>query len=115
MRVPRSALAALLALSLIGAVPAAAQSAAELAIQDVIQRGNAAQVQAIAVRNPTFVTDTAIGTYAQQLVRTNQNLIDSGVSVIELVGLDWGPITVDGPTATATTFETWRTSFGNGP
>jgi hypothetical protein len=114
-RLGRSAATVLLAMSVLGIVPAVAQTSVEVAIQDVIQRGNAAQVQAVTAKDPTFLADTSIGTYAQQLVRANQGLIDSGVLVIELVGLDWGPITVNGANATATSFETWRTSFSEGP
>src|SRR5258708_37107417 len=96
-------------------VAVAAQSAAEQAIQDVIQRGNLAQVQALADRNPSLLGDGSVGAYAQHLVQTNQGLLDSGVDSIELVNLEWGPITISGATATATTFETWRTSYSDGP
>ena len=106
---------ALIASSLAGPLPAIAQSAAELAIQDTIQRGNDAQVQAVSARDSSVVSDAAIGTYAQQLVRANQGLIDSGVIVIELSNMEWGPIAISGNAATATTFETWRTSYADGP
>jgi hypothetical protein len=105
----------LLALSLGGPLSAAAQPAAEVAIQEVIQRGNTAQVEALAVRDAALLGGTAVGPYAEQLTRINQSLIDSDVSKIELVNLEWGPIMVNGTTASATTFETWRTSFGDGP
>ena len=111
----RWAATVLLAVSMLGVVPVAAQSSAEIAIQDVIQRGNAAQVQAVSTRDPTLLADTSVGTYSQQLIRTNQSLIDSGVQVIELVDLEWGPISVNGSNASATTIETWRTSFSEGP
>jgi Peptidase A4 family len=113
----RLAATLLLALSLVGVVtPATAQPAgAETAIMDVIQRGNAAQALALAARDPSPMAETAAAGYYEQLVRTNQNLRDQGVSVIELVGLERGPITVTGGTATATTFETWRTSYADGP
>src|ERR1700704_4659773 len=91
----RWAATVLLAVSMLGIVPVAAQSSAEIAIQDVIQRGNAAQVQAVSTRDPTLLADTSVGTYSQQLIRTNQSLIDSGVQVIELVDLEWGPISVN--------------------
>jgi hypothetical protein len=104
-----------LALSLVGVVPAAAQSAPEPLIQDVIQRGNLAQVQSLASRDPGLLADAAVGDYYQQLVQTTQSLLDSGVDTIELVNLEWGPITVAGSTASATTIETWRTSYSAGP
>src|SRR5438132_1130940 len=106
----RSAAMVLLAVSMLGIASAAAQSSPELAIQDVIQRGNAAQVQAVTMHDPTLLADTSVGTYSQQLIRTNQSLLDAGVQVIELVDLEWGAISINGSSATATTFETWRTS-----
>ncbi len=105
----------LLVLALGGSTPAAAQSAAEQAIQDVIQRGNIAQVQALASRDPSVLGDGSFDAYTQLLTRTNQGLLDSGVVRIELVNLEWGAITISGSSATATTFETWRTSYGDGP
>jgi hypothetical protein len=107
--------AVLLALCLVGTAQAAQSTADEAAIQDIIVRGNAAQVEAITSRDPTRLADTALGTYYQDLVRTNQTMLDSGVTIIGLVNLDWGPITVTGSSARATTFETWRTSFSDGP
>jgi Peptidase A4 family len=103
----------LLLLSL--AAPAAAQVSHEAAIQDAIVRGNAAQVEAIARQDPTIIGDAAVGEYAQRIVRSNRSMLANGISSIELVNLDWGPITVDGTSATATTFETWRTSYAAGP
>ncbi len=52
---------ALLVLSLGGSLPVAAQAAAELAIQDVIQRGNMAQVQALASRDPALLGESSLG------------------------------------------------------
>jgi hypothetical protein len=110
----RAAAIALLSVSLVGTAQAA-QTSDVAAIQDVIARGNAAQVEAMASRDPTRLGETAVGTYFDDLVRTNQNLLESGVTVIQLVNLEWGPITVNGSTASATTFETWRTSYREGP
>src|SRR5438552_6123079 len=101
--------------ALAGPLPAAAQSAAEQAIQDTILRGNQAQVDAVATHDPSTTTDAAVGLYAQQLRRTNQGLIDAGVIVIELQNVEWGPISIRANSASATTFETWRTSFSDGP
>jgi len=114
-RLGRPIAIALLVLSLAGSLPVAAQSAAEQAIQDVIQRGNFAQVQALANRDPALLGESSLNTYAQHLIETNQGLLDSGVATIELINLEWGPITISGPSATATTFETWRTSYADGP
>ena len=112
----RTVVAVLLGLALI--TPAYAAQVApsdEAAIRDVIERGNATQSRAIALRDPTEVGDHAVDAYQARLARTNRTLLASGVTTIELVNMDWGPINVDGPTASATTFETWRTSYATGP
>ena len=41
--------------------------------------------------------------------------IFTGATSIELVNIEWGPITVFGASAMATTFETWRTTYSHGP
>jgi phosphate transport system permease protein len=42
-------------------------------------------------------------------VGLHQQLLASGVTSIGLTQLQWGSITIDGTTATATTYETWST------
>ncbi len=84
------------------------------AIQQVIQRANDEQAQAIASGNPSVMADTATDAYLQDLTQTNQDLLNNGVSAIQLVTIEWGPISVSGTTATATTFETWSTTFADG-
>jgi hypothetical protein len=107
--------ALLLVVTLVGPPTVFAQAnAAEAAIQDTIQRGNAAQAQAIAAGDPTLLDDPA-NPYSQRLVQTNRRLLTNGVIAIELVNIEWGPIAVSGATATATATETWRTSFSDGP
>jgi hypothetical protein len=83
------------------------------AIQQVIQRANAEQVQAISTQNPSLMSDTATPAHYQQLVQINQNLLAQGVTSIQLTNLAWGPITINGTTATATSFETWVTTFSD--
>lgn len=108
--------AALLALALSAPVYAAQTIPAhEAAIREVIERGNAAQSRAIALRDPSAVGEHAVAEYQQRLMRTNRALLANGVAEIELISIDWGPISVDGRSATATTLETWRTSFSAGP
>jgi len=87
----------------------------EAAIREVIERGNATQMRAIALRDPTAVGEHAIVEYQQRLMRTNRSLLSNGVAGIDLVNIEWGPITIDGTTASATTFETWRTTYAAGP
>jgi hypothetical protein len=80
------------------------------AVQQAIQHSNDEQVQAIASRNVSLVTDSVTGDYAQQLTSTLQDMLDHHVTSIALLNLQWGPITVaaDGSSAVVTTYETWR-------
>jgi len=84
-------------------------------IKSVIQRANQEEQQAVAAHDPTLMTDTATTTYYNQIVQSFNDLVSSGVTAIQLVNLDWGPITLQGATAAqATTVETWRTTFADG-
>jgi hypothetical protein len=84
------------------------------AIQQVIQRSNAEQVQAIASSDPSVMSDTATGSYYRQLQQAYRDLESQGATSIELTNLTWGAIRVDDTTATASTTETWVTTFGDG-
>jgi hypothetical protein len=84
------------------------------AIKSVIQRANQEQQQAFAAQDPTLMRDTATITYYNQLVQGFNDLQNAGVTAVQLVNLDWGPITLQGATAAqATTVETWRTTFAD--
>src|SRR6266851_2798328 len=93
---------------------AAADQDVNTAIQQVIQRSNDEQVQAIAARDSSLMADTMTREHYQELVNINQSLVAAGVTSISLEKLEWGAIAVDGTTATATTYETWRTVFADG-
>ena len=99
-----------------GAAPvvAAQNSAQDGAIQGVIQRSNAEQAQAIAANDPSVMADTATSDYYQQLQQINADLLSNGVKSIALANLEWGPITVSDTNATATTYETWQTTYSDG-
>src|SRR5258708_24666049 len=86
----------------------------QAAVQAVIQQSNTEQVQALASGNPALMSDTATAAYYRQLVQINQGLAAQGATSIELTQLTWGPVTVNGNTATATTTETWITTFNDG-
>lgn len=86
----------------------------ESAIQQVIQRGNDEQAQAISSRDAAAMADTSTADYYRQLAEANRQLLEHGVTGIKLVKLAWGPIDGDGATATATTTETWRTNYQDG-
>src|SRR5947209_9052545 len=97
-----------------GVASAAPQQDPQLAaVQAVIQRGNSEQVQAIATNDPSVMSDTATPAHYQQLVQINQSLVAQGVTSIQLTNLSWGPITINGATASATSYETWVTTFSD--
>jgi hypothetical protein len=95
-------------------VVAAQERDVNTAIQEVIQRSNDEQVNAIAARDPSLMSDTVTGEHFQELVRINQNLLDHDVKSISLLRLEWATIAVNGTSATATTYETWRTTYTDG-
>jgi hypothetical protein len=98
----------------IGPVAAQNTDPAVQAIQQVIQRGDEEQAQAIASNDPTVMADTSTSDFYQQQVATNQDLVANGVSAIKLVNIEWGAVSVSGTTATATAWETWTTSYSDG-
>lgn len=85
------------------------------AIQAVIVKGNQEQIQAVANQDPTVMQDTATGDYYQQMVQILNDLLNSGVTAIQLDNLSWGKVTLtNANTAQATTSETWSTTFTDG-
>jgi len=79
-------------------------------VQQVIQHGNDEQVQAIATRNLSLVSDTVTNDHFQELAGVLQDMLNHQVTGIALLKLDWGPIVVgaDGKSVVATTYESWR-------
>jgi hypothetical protein len=104
------------------AAPAAPQPApaasttdpTQQAIQQVIQQGDDEQAQALASKDPTVMQATATAAFYQQQVQVDQDLLDSGVTAIKLTKIEWGSITVNGTSATATAWETWNTAYSDG-
>jgi ketosteroid isomerase-like protein len=86
----------------------------EAAIQDVIQRANTAQEEAIASRDPSGMKDTATERYYREIMEVNEDLLAAGISNIRLVEIEWGPISVTGDVAIATAYETWRVTLRDG-
>ena len=68
-------------------------------------------MQALANRDPAVLADTPSATTTTSSSRPTRACSTRASTSIELVNLEWGPITVDGSTAQRTTFETWRTSY----
>jgi hypothetical protein len=91
-----------------------ADPATQQSIQDVIKKLDDAQAQAIANGDPQVMAATATPDFFQEQVTTNQDLVANGVTEVKLVNLEWGPITVNGNSATATVYETWSTTFDDG-
>jgi hypothetical protein len=91
-----------------------ADAATAQAIQQLIQQVDDAQVQAMKTNNPQVMAATATPDFYQEQVTNNQDLIDGGVTDIKLLNLEWGQITVNGNSATATVWETWSTTFDDG-
>jgi ketosteroid isomerase-like protein len=91
-----------------------ADAPTQQAIQDVIQKLDEAQAQAIATNDPNVMVATATPEFYQEQVITNQDLVANGVTEVKLINLEWGQITVAGNTATATVYETWSTTFDDG-
>jgi hypothetical protein len=96
------------------AVGTNADPATQQSIQDVIKKLDDAQAQAIANGDPQVMAATATPDFFQEQVTTNQDLVANGVTEVKLVNLEWGPITVNGNSATATVYETWSTTFDDG-
>ena len=91
-----------------------ASNATAQAIMTVIETANQEQRQALATGDSSVMSDTATGAYYRQLVQINQALVDAGVTSINLTALAWGPISVNRAGATATDYETWLTTYGDG-
>jgi len=91
-----------------------ADAATQAAIQDVIRRLDEAQAQAIATNDPNVMAPTATADFYQQQIAINQDLVNSGVTEVKLLNLEWGQISVADNTATATVYETWSTTFDDG-
>jgi peptidase A4-like protein len=92
----------------------AADSAPQAAVKQTIQSSNEAQAKAFAKGDPSAMRQFATDSFYQQLVQTNRDLASSGVTSISLVGTDWGEVNIDGDTAKATTYETWRSTYSDG-
>jgi hypothetical protein len=81
------------------------------AIQQVIQRADAEQVQALASGDPSVMADTATADHLNELRSANQDLTAGGAQDIHLDKLEWGPVSVNGNSASATVYETWTVHY----
>jgi hypothetical protein len=90
------------------------QGSAAQAILAVVQQANAEQQQALAQNDPSLMQDTATPAYFRALAQTQRDLQNSGVTAITLLSLQWGPVSVQGTNAQATTTESWQASYADG-
>ena len=90
-----------------------ASAADQAAIQQAIQGIDDAQTKAVASRDMSGLTANATSDFATQQKSVTQDLVNNGVTEIKLVNIEWGPITVNGNTATATAYETWSTTYSD--
>jgi hypothetical protein len=98
------------------APPAAvATEATADAVKQVIERANQAQQKAFVSGDASLMRDTATASYYDELTRINSELARGGVIGFSLVGIEWGDVTISGTTAAATAYETWRTTYSDGP
>ena len=108
--------------ALTGGGPGAASSAAatadlaaqQAAIKDVLQRANQAQADAFAKKDPSLMRPTSTDNHYAEMTQINSDLASGGVTKIELLSIAFGDIAVTGTTATATTTETWRSTYADG-
>jgi len=92
----------------------ATDPAAQAAIKDVLQKANQAQADAFAKNEATLMRATSTDDHYAEMVQINQALASGGVTKIELLTMTVGDVTVNGATATATTTETWRSTYSDG-
>jgi len=107
--------------SLSGAVPATSSTgtpadiaAQQAAIRDVLQRANQAQADAFAKHDPSLMRATSTDDHYSEMAQINADLASGGVTKIELLNMSFGEIALNGTTATATTTETWRSTYADG-
>ncbi len=94
--------------------PAAAADPAQQAVQQVIQKGDTEQAQAVSSKDLSVMSDTSTPDFLQQQQQATQDLLNNGVTSIDLANIEWGPIAINGTTATATNYETWTTTYTDG-
>jgi len=97
------------------ATPTAPAATAEQdAVKQVIESANQAQARAFNSGDPAAMKANATDSFYTQLLQTNRELAGSGVTRIELVSTDFQNVSVNSTTATATTLETWRSTYTDG-
>ena len=86
----------------------------EAAVKQTIEAANQAQAKAFNTGDATLMRNTATASFYTELQQTNRDLASSGVREIELVSTDFISVSANGANATATTLETWRSTYTDG-
>ena len=89
-------------------------AAATAANKDVLQKANQDQAEAFNSHDPALMRSTSTEAHYTQMVQVNLDLANGGVTKIELLTIQFGAIIVTGATATATTTETWQSTYADG-
>ena len=97
-----------------GATATSGDPAQVEAVKQTIQRANEAQATAFNTGNPSAMRATATADFYTQLQQTNSDLATAGVTRIALVSTEYRSISVTGANATATTLETWTSTYTDG-
>jgi hypothetical protein len=84
------------------------------AVKDAIDRANRAQAEAFNTGSASLMRATATASFYARLEQINRELAAAGVASIELVAIEYDDVSIAGATATVTTYETWRTRYGDG-
>jgi hypothetical protein len=80
----------------------------------VILQGDAEQEQAISTHDSSVMKDTSTDAYYRDVAQSNQDMLNSGVTAIKLLSVEWGQVSINGSSATATNYETWWTQYSDG-
>ena len=86
----------------------------EAAVKQTIETANQAQAKAFNTGDATLMQATATASFYTQLLQTNRDLASSGVRRIDLVSTDFVSMSASGASASATTGETWRSTYTDG-
>ncbi len=84
------------------------------AVKQVVDAANQAQQKAFATGDSSLMRANATAAYYDELTQVNTDLARGGVIGFTLVRIEWGDVTITGTTATATAYETWRTTYSDG-
>ena len=89
-------------------------AAVRAAIKDVLRTANQAQAAAFAAHDPSPMKATSTAAHYAEMVKINNGLAAGGVAGIALVDITFGNIAVNGSSATASTAETWSSTYADG-